>query len=139
GGSHPLHHHVADGGDVGSGFRFVTQINLDGRQLNAADLNVADEYILHDAAAHGIRFHPQPAFQLRAVEFAPFCINVSSAAGDLAADGDAPVAGFHLTSPNDHVLDRNVDAAAVSVASGFQRDAIVASVEHAILDQYVAA
>ena len=52
---------------------------------------------------------------------------------------DAAVAVLHRAVADDDVLDRHVEAAAVVVAAGLDRDAVVAGVERAVLDEHVAA
>ena len=52
---------------------------------------------------------------------------------------DAAVAVLHRAVADDDVLDRHVHAPAVVVAAGLERDAVVAGVEGAALDQHVAA
>src|SRR5439155_8530715 len=127
---HPFHEHVAHHGYERPAFaRFVAQIDFDRCQLHVADLDVAHEDILDEATAHGIRLQAQTALELGAVETALLCENVSRAARDFAPDRDAAVTGLHLTTADDDVFDRNIQAPAVRIASRLQGDAIVAGVE----------
>src|SRR5204863_1391747 len=81
----------------------------------------------------------QAALQNRAVELAVLGEDVARAAADFTADGDAAVAGAHAAAADDDVFHRHVDAAAVGVAAGLQRDAVVAGLEQAVFDQHAAA
>src|SRR5262249_733015 len=90
-------------------------------------------------AALGVRLEAEHAIEPGAVHAAALDEDVSRAARDLAADDDAAVAVLHLAVAHDDVLDRRVDAAAVGVSSRLERDAVVAGVEAAALDQDVAA
>jgi hypothetical protein len=50
-----------------------------------------------------------------------------------------PVSFFHMAALDHDVLARNGDAPAVGISAGLDRDAIVAGVEVAVLDQHVVA
>src|SRR5215472_896129 len=65
--------------------------------------------------------------------------NISHAPGDLAADGHTPVSILHMAALDHDVLAGHGDAPAVGISAGFDRDAIVAGVEVAVLDQHVGA
>src|SRR5262249_26818483 len=82
---------------------------------------------------------PQHAIQPRTVHAAALGEDVARAAGDLAADHHAAVAVAHLALADDDVLDRGMEPPPVFIASRFQRDAVVAGVEGAALDEDVAA
>ena len=90
-------------------------------------------------AAHGVALEAERAVEVGAVHGAIFDEDVAAAAGDFATDDHAAVAVFHGAAAHDDVFRGHVDAAAVAVAAGFDRDAIVAGVEDAVFDEDVAA
>ena len=95
--------------------------------------------MLDDAAPDGVRLDAQGAVQVRAVHPAVLCEDVAGAARDLAPDDHPAVPVLHLASADDHVLDGCRQPPPVGVAAGLERDAVVAGVEVAILDEHVAA
>src|SRR5581483_5853723 len=137
---HVFDHDVADDGAVRPGSpRFVKEIYPQDRFGPAAALDVTHKDVLDAAPAAGVRFEAQRAFQVRAVHPAVLDKHVAHAARHLAAHHDAAVPILHRAVADDYVFSGRGDAAAVVVAPGLDRDAIVARVKDAVLDQHVAA
>src|SRR5690606_3692303 len=79
--------------------------------------------------------HAQSMIEIRAVQAAILDEQVAHAARNLASDGDAAVTIFHSAPPNDDVLARHFEPPPIGVSPRFDRDAVIARIEEAILDQ----
>src|SRR5215207_768017 len=117
----------------------VQEVDLQHGVGELPDGDVPHVDVLERTAAHRIVLEPEGAVELWAVHAIAFRVHVADAARDLAADRHATVPVPHLAVAHDDVLARHVDAPAVRVASGFDRDAVVSRIEHAALDQHVPA
>src|SRR4029079_1102978 len=134
------HVHVAQDRRIGAvAPLFVVEVGGDDRFGHLADGDVAHGDALDQPAAGRVGLEPQHAIEARAVHAALLREDVPRAAGDLAADDDAAVPVAHVAVADDDVLDRRVQPPSVVVAAGLERDAVVAGVERALLDQHVAA
>src|SRR5262245_12408638 len=102
---------------------------------NLADFDVAEVQGLQPPAARRVVLHAQSVVEVLAVEFAVLREQISHAAGDLAADRDSAMPIFHATTLHDDVFSGRVETTPVSVAPGFDRDAVVASIEVTIFNQ----
>src|SRR5262249_23260761 len=114
---------------------FIVEVNRDQGVSNLADSNIPEIEILKQAASRGIILDAESMIKIGAIYFAVLGKNVSYTARDLAADRYTAVPIFHFAAPDDHVFGRDTDTTAVVIAARFDRDAIVACIEMAILDQ----
>src|SRR5262245_5762933 len=139
-GPHPLHEQVADDWREAAlvGF-FVIEVDPEYGLRNLPDFQVADEDVFDHVAAHRVVLDPDRDVELRAVELTVFSEYVADPGGGFAADRDGAMSVFHVAAANYDVLRRHPDTAAVGIASGFDRDAVVTGVEEAVLDEHVAA
>src|SRR5437764_1232219 len=137
---HVLHDHVADDGREAAALALlVVEVNGDDGIGHLADLDVAHVDVFEQAAARGVVLEAQRAVKVGAVHVAVFGEEVSDAAGDFAADGDAAVPVLHAAALNDYVLRRTIDSTTGGVAARLDGDAVVACVEGAVLDENVRA
>src|SRR5579883_2213170 len=118
---------------------FVIEIDLDRVGRHFADGNALEPDIFERPAAHGVVLQAQGALQVRAAHLAVADKDIADATRDLAADRYAAVAVLHRAVADDQVFARDVDPPPVRIAAALDRDAIVARVERAALDQNVAA
>ena len=93
--------------------------------------------ILEQAAAQRVVLEAQRIVEVGAVHHALLGEDPPRPARNLRADRHAAMAVLHPASLNDDVLRRHLHAPAVGVASGLDRDAVVARVEEAVRDQHV--
>src|SRR6266571_868293 len=89
-------------------------------------------------AAARIVLETQSDVEIGAVHVTVFREDVTHSGGNFAANGDAAVPVFHLTAANDEVFGWHGHTSSVVVATGFNRNAIIAGGEDAFFDQNIA-
>src|SRR6266496_142003 len=127
-----------DAGDVGveavAGAFLVVEVDRDDGRGHRADGEVAGVDVVDEAAAHGVRLEAHGGVQVGAGEAEVPGVDVPDAAGHLAADGHPAVAGGEVAVLDQDPFAGHVHPAAVGVAAGLDRDAVVAGVEGAAAD-----
>src|SRR5215208_3915362 len=118
---------------------FIVEVDRQHRVGDLSDGHVAHVDVVKQAAAHRVVLETQRTVESWTIHAAVVGEYVPTAARDLAPDRDAAMAITHLAVAHDDVLARHVEPTSIGVAPGFDRDAIVASVEHTTIDQHVAA
>src|SRR6476660_8658558 len=76
---------------------------------------------------------------MRAIHFAILDKYAPNAAGYFASDGHAAVSVAHLATAHDDVLARPCNPASICVAAALDRNAVVAGIEKAVVDQNIGA
>ena len=120
-------------------FSLVVEVDLHYRLLALTHDDVAHIDVLHLTATAVVGLDTQDALQVWRVHHAVFGIYVLAATRDLTSYHHTAMAVFHLAVADDDVLGRLVPETTVVVATALDSDAVVAGMEHAVLDEYVLA
>src|SRR6266540_4066331 len=118
---------------------FVEEIDGEHGFTDASDFHVAHENIFQSPTADRVVLKAKRTVEIGAVHLAILYENISYSAGAFAPEYHSAVAVFHNAVPDDHVFGRHVDAATIGIATGLDRDTIVACVERGAFRKNIAA
>src|SRR5215469_3510334 len=116
---------------------FVVEVDVQYRIGDFADRDIPHEHIFDRAAPHSIGLEAKGLVQVRAVHHAALGEDIAHASRHSTADGHATMTVLHTAIADHDVLGWARQAPAVAIASGFDRDAVVAGIKDAVLDQHV--
>src|SRR5690625_5072512 len=115
------------------------QVAADKLTLHLGGVHVLDVDVLHVATTSCVGLDVQAVPEVRRADPAAAHVHVAHPAGQLAADGERAVLHHHGAVFDDHVPARLVDPFTVVLATGLDRDRVIAHVEVAAAHHHVRA